>query len=78
MEASSASAPIRRQDYSPLEWQVQKTDLTVQIFDDHARVAVTMTLRNTPEAESAAPLFLNGRALTFVLAETEAGPLPDS
>ena len=78
MEARSASAPIRRQDYSPLAWQVQKTDLTVQIFDDHARVAVTMTLRNAPEAESTAPLFLNGRALTFVSAETEAGPLPDS
>ncbi|MBT5728179.1 MAG: aminopeptidase N, partial [Alphaproteobacteria bacterium] len=78
MEARSVSAPIRRQDYSPLAWQVQKTDLTVQIFDDHARVAVTMTLRNAPEAESTAPLFLNGRALTFVSAETEAGPLPDS
>ena len=78
METSSASAPIRRQDYSPFAWQVQKTDLTVQIFDYHARVAVTMTLQSASDTQSGEPLFLNGKALTFVSAETTAGLLPDA
>ena len=78
METRSASAPIRRQDYSPFAWQVQKTDLTVQIFDDHARVAVTMTLQSASNTQSGEPLFLNGKALTFVSAETTAGLLPDA
>ena len=78
METRSASAPIRRQDYTPFAWQVQKTDLTVQIFDDHARVAVTMTLQSASDTQSGEPLFLNGKALTFVSAVTTAGLLPDT
>ena len=75
MEARSAQAPIRRQDYKAPAWLVDKTELTVQIFDDHARVSVALSLSRNPVADNAAPLFLHGKGLTFVSAETALGPL---
>ena len=78
MEARGARAPIRRQDYKAPEWLVDKTELTIKIFDDHARVSVVLSPSRNPDADETAPLFLHGRELTFVSADTASGPLPDS
>ncbi len=76
MEASGARAPIRRQDYKAPAWLVNKTKLTIEIFDDHARVSVALSLSRNPVADETAPLFLHGKGLTFVSAETESRTLP--
>jgi len=50
MAAEGGPAPVRREDYKIFDWQVNHTDLLVQIYDDYARVCVTLDVSPHPQA----------------------------
>ncbi|MGC6474992.1 MAG: aminopeptidase N, partial [Candidatus Puniceispirillaceae bacterium] len=74
MEARQTPAVIRREDYTPYSWMVQKTNLDVQLHDDRAEICATLDISPNPHADASDILVLNGehQQLLSVLVDGEA------
>ena len=74
MEARQTPAVIRREDYTPYSWMVQKTNLDVQLYDDRAEICATLDITPNPHADASDILVLNGehQQLLSVLVDGEA------
>ena len=59
---SGQKPTIFRKDYQPPVFQVEHTQLTVQIFDDHAINTVKLQFK----LAEAQPVFLHGQALELI------------
>ena len=60
MEARQTPAVIRREDYAPYSWTIQKTSLDIQLFDDRAVICATLDIAPNPHAQPSDILVLNG------------------
>jgi len=70
--------PVRLADYSPAPFVLDRTDLTVQLFDDHSLVAASLECRPNP-AGSSGPFHLCGEGLELLELRLDGAPLgPDA
>lgn len=69
MEARKGPALTRRKDYTPFGWLVLHTELLVQIYDQHALIKVSMSVKANPGAPATDRLVLEGEGLTLVSVE---------
>ncbi|MFM7267713.1 MAG: aminopeptidase N [Cyanobium sp.] len=77
-------AAVRLADYRPAPYLLERTDLTVRLFADHAQVEAALAFRPNPEAllasgdgaEARTPLELLGVELELEAIQLDASPLP--
>ncbi len=73
-------AVVRLADYRPAPYLLQRTDLTVRLFADHALVAARLAFHQRPEAGESdaegAPLELRGVDLELLSLALDGVPLP--
>ncbi|MBE9152780.1 aminopeptidase N [Cyanobium sp. LEGE 06113] len=70
-------ATVHRCDYRPAPCLLDRTDLTVRLFDDHTEVEARLALRPNPAAEPG-PLELRGLDLELLELQLDAEPLEAS
>lgn len=70
-------ATVHRCDYRPAPCLLDRTDLTVRLFDDHTEVEARLALRPNPAAEPG-PLELRGLNLELLELHLDAEPLEAS
>ena len=63
MEANQTPHFVQRQDYAAPDWLIDKTDLKVQIFDDHALCQVSLSVRATADNR---PVILQGEGIELI------------
>ena len=69
---------VRLADYSPAPFVLDRTDLTVQIFEDHSLVAASLQCRPNP-AGTPGPMQLCGEGLELLELRLDGAPLaPDA
>ena len=72
-------AGVRLADYQPAPYRLERTDLTVRIFDDHTLVQARLSLEPNPlaplDAQGPAPLVLQGIDLELLDLRLDGQPL---
>ncbi len=72
-------AGVRLADYQPAPYRLERTDLTVRIFDDHTLVQAQLRLEANPlahpDAQGPAPLVLQGIDLELLELKLDGQPL---
>ena len=74
----SVPAPkvIRRQDYTPPPYQIERTDLVFKLFDDHAMVSAKHQIVRGQDVAAATPLVLDGQDMALISAAIDGMPVP--
>src|SRR5262245_28197218 len=67
--------PVRLQDYRPPDWLVETVALDVSLDPTATRVRSALTLKPNPQANTPAPLVLDGDGLNLVAIALDGAPL---
>ncbi|MEN8721903.1 MAG: aminopeptidase N [Alphaproteobacteria bacterium] len=77
--ALTTPQPIKREDYTPPAWLVDMVDLTFELTPEATTVTSTLSLHRNPDSTgSAAPITLDGEALTLISVTLDGATLGES